>query len=95
MFLSITVPPNDVAAHLPAIRDLLAQAGAIGKEAAENGNSALPEFHAVLDFRELLPDVGAAASDAATEASAGVVSSVGEQGDSTILGQPTRQAVPA
>lgn len=85
--------------HLAAMLETQARTvpmwGLVGKEAAENGNRSLPVFHAVLDFREFLPDVGAAVSDAATEGSAGVVGSVGEQGDCTTLGRPTRQAVPA
>jgi hypothetical protein len=94
--LSLTLPADAaVAARLPAIRALLAQAGVLGMGSAGAENTPLSAVHVALDYRAFLCEAEAGALHAATPASAEVASSICEWVGSDIPCPREWQAVPA
>jgi hypothetical protein len=94
--LSLTLPADDaVAAQLPAIRQVLTQAGVRGNHSTSRENNLLSACQPALDFRAFLSASEAGVSEAAAPASAGVASSVGESDGLDIPSLKEWQAVPA
>ena len=94
--LSLTLPADaDTAARLPAIRDMLAQAGVLGNGSASDDNNLLAACQAMLDPGEFLSGAGTVVSGSTVPAGGSVASSVGESGSLAVLSREERQAVPA
>jgi hypothetical protein len=93
--LSLTIPVNAATvARLPAIRQLVAQAGVLGK-AADNKNSPLPAVQEALDCRALQSEPEELALHAARPSRAEALSSVHEPVRSVNPWPGDWQAVPA